>query len=317
MNASFIDLSVIIVNWNSVGYVKRCLESIYAHTSGLSFEIIVVDNASFDTVDQVISREFPKVRFVQLHENKGFAAANNSGFGIAAGAIMCFLNPDTELTTDAFTPMVRLVKDNRRIGVAGCRLLNSDQSLQTSSVLPFPTIENQIFDLEWLKRHTPQWKLWGMSALYSTRGMPQEVEAISGACLFVPRRIFEMAGGFCEDYFMYSEDVDLCYRIRLAGFTVVYNGAVEIIHHGGKSTARVKESRFGTVRMRKATARYFAKHRSKRYAEWYKRLSFVMALLRLAAIFIAAPLLFFTGRGKTIPGLVAKWLWVAQWSIGF
>jgi N-acetylglucosaminyl-diphospho-decaprenol L-rhamnosyltransferase len=310
------DLSVIIVNWNSAEYVRKCLESIYAHTSGVSFEVIVVDNASFDTVDQIIARQFPSVRFIQLRENKGFAAANNAGFAIASGEVVCFLNPDTEVRSNVLAVMSEMVGTDKRIGVAGCRLLNTDLTLQTSCVLPFPSLANQLLDIEWLKRRTPRWNLWGMRAIYSPDFGPQEVDAVSGAFMVVPRHVFEDIKGFSEDYFMYSEDVDLCFRARSAGYTVVYNGGEEIIHHGGKSSDHAKESRFATVMMREAIARFFEKHKSKAYSEMYKRLLFVSAVVRLAAIAAASPILLFSHRGKEIAGMVKKWLWVAQWSTG-
>jgi GT2 family glycosyltransferase len=316
MISSTPELSFIIVNWNSAAYLQKCLRSMYDHTAGISFEVIVVDNASFDGVEQVLTLQFPGVRFVQLRENKGFAAANNAGFAIASAETICFLNPDTEIRSNVFAAMLDLLRNDGRIGVAGCRLLNTDLTLQTSSVLPFPTLANQVFDIEWLKMRTPRWRLWGMRALFSENARPQEVEAVSGACMVVPRRVFEKVNGFCEDYFMYSEDVDLCYRIRQAGHTVVYDGTMEIIHHGGKSASHAKESRFATVMMREALARYFAKHRSKAYATMYRRLLLVVALVRLAVIAGAAPVLLCTHRGKNIAGMAAKWFWVAQWSTG-
>jgi hypothetical protein len=317
MTSSTPELSFIIVNWNSAAYLQKCLRSIYDHSAGLAFEVIVVDNASFDGIEQILARQFPGVRFLQLKENRGFAAANNAGFAIASGEVVCFLNPDTEIKSNVFAPMLGLLRTDRRIGMQGCRLLNTDLTLQTSCILPFPTLANQLFDIEWLKRRTPRWRLWGMGALFSPDARPQEVEAVSGACMVVPRRVFEQVKGFSEDYFMYSEDVDLCYKISHAGYAVIYNPTVELIHHGGKSASHTKESRFATVMMREAMAKYFAKHKSKTYSALYKRLLFLVALVRLALIAGSAPVLLCTHRGKHIAGMAAKWLWVAQWSTGF
>jgi N-acetylglucosaminyl-diphospho-decaprenol L-rhamnosyltransferase len=316
MNHSAPELSFIIVNWNSAAYLQKCLTGIYDHCAGLAFEVIVVDNASFDGIEQILARQFPGVRFLQLHENRGFAAANNAGFAIASGGVVCFLNPDTEIRNNVFAPMLDLLRADSRIGMQGCRLLNTDLTLQTSCILPFPTLANQLFDIEWLKRRTPRWRIWGIRALFSPNVRPQEVEAVSGACMVAPRRVFEEVKGFTEDYFMYSEDVDLCYKIRLAGYAVIYNPTVELIHHGGKSASHAKESRFATVMMREAIALYFAKHKSKAYAAAYRRLLLVAALIRLGVIAGAAPVLLCTHRGKNIAGMAAKWLWVAQWSTG-
>jgi len=147
--------------------------------------------------------------------------------------VVCFLNPGYRDQSNVFAPMLGLLRTDRRIGMQGCRLLNTDLTLQTSCILPFPTLANQLFDIEWLKRRTPRWRLGAW--VRSFRGRPpQEVEAVSGACMVVPRRVFEQVKGFSEDYFMYSEDVDLCYKISHAGYAVIYNPTVELIHHGEK-----------------------------------------------------------------------------------
>src|SRR5437762_3548719 len=132
------DLSIIIVNWNSKDYLRKCLKSIYANTHGIDFEIIVVDNASFDGSGELLAQDFPKVRFVQSHTNLGFARANNLGFGNSTGRNVLFLNPDTEAVGGALNELLQRLQRLPNAGVVGCKLLNTDGSMQTSCLQSYP-----------------------------------------------------------------------------------------------------------------------------------------------------------------------------------
>jgi GT2 family glycosyltransferase len=313
------ELSVIIVNWNSAGFLDKCLESIYRETREVTFEIIVCDNASFDGCDHMLRDKYPEVGFIQLDENRGFARANNIGAAGATGRLLCFLNPDTELRGNAFGTVRDAMNASGAAGTgaAGCRLLNSDLSLQTSCVMPFPTIANQLFDIEWLKMKTFRWRLWGINALFQKDSrLPVEVEALSGACMFIKPEVFTAVGGFSEEYFMYSEDVDLCRRIQKAGFRVVYCPNAEIVHHGGGSTQGKTPGLFSTVMMREALYRYFTVHRSRAYARLYRCLMFTASILRLAAVVTAAPLFLVSGKGGALVPALKKWWYIAGWATG-
>src|SRR5574338_126564 len=117
------DLSVIIINWNSAEYVRNCLRSLFANTEGIEFEVIVVDNGSFDSCERIILTEFPTVRFLQSNDNLGFARANNYGSEKATGEYLLFLNPDTEIIGGAIAGMLSLIKSLPSCGALGCRLL--------------------------------------------------------------------------------------------------------------------------------------------------------------------------------------------------
>src|SRR5687768_9098082 len=125
------DLSIIIVNWRSVEYLRLCISSIYKHTVGISYEIVVIDNASGDGVEDIIRNEFPKVIFILSSHNIGFAKANNLAYALTSGDILVFLNPDTELNHNAFALMVAHLREHASAGAVGARLLNTDGSLQT------------------------------------------------------------------------------------------------------------------------------------------------------------------------------------------
>src|SRR5215475_8918812 len=151
------DLSIIIVNWNSKAFVRKCLVSLYANTQKTKFEIVVVDNASYDGCGEMLRAEFPKVHFIQNDKNLGFAAANNLGFESTAGRNILFLNPDTEVIGPAIDTLVEFVDHNPKAGVVGGKLLNTDKSIQTSCIQRFPTILNQVLDADLLRKLFPSW----------------------------------------------------------------------------------------------------------------------------------------------------------------
>ena len=231
-----IDLSIIIVNWNSANYIRKCISSIYENTKGIDFEIVVVDNASYDECESILKSEFPHVIFVQSTRNIGFAKANNLGFKYSFGETLLFLNPDTEIIGPALNQMLSFLQSTPDAGAVGCKLLNSDLSLQTSCIQPYPTILNQVLDIEYLKLRCPKLKLWGIWPLFHNNGNPEEIEVVSGACIMIKRNTFDKVEQFSTDYFMYTEDIDLCYKINQAGYKIYYIDDANIIHHGGGST---------------------------------------------------------------------------------
>ncbi len=216
------DVSIIIVNWNSAAYVRKCLSSICCNSPGLNIEVIVVDNGSFDGCRDLVAREFPQVIFIQSHHNLGFARANNLGAARAGGTMLLFLNPDTEVPGNVLSQMAALFGHKPRAGAVGCRLLNTDGSLQTSCIQPLPTILNQALNAEVVHRVAARVGVWSVRPLFSDAKGISQVEVISGACLMVSRDAFHAVGGFSPDYFMYAEDIDLCYKLMQAGFINYY-----------------------------------------------------------------------------------------------
>ncbi len=142
------DLSIIIVNWNSTAWLLKCLESVYAQTHETAFEVVVVDNASPDGDIGIVKQRYPEVVVIESPVNLGFAGANNLGFRMSRGENVVFLNPDTELISPAFDLMLKQVRSLPSAGAVGCTLLNEDQSLQISCIQTFPTILNQLLDLD-------------------------------------------------------------------------------------------------------------------------------------------------------------------------
>jgi GT2 family glycosyltransferase len=235
-----VDLSIISVNFNSVDYLRPCVASIYEWTHGISFEIIIVDNASPTGDIDRLKEEFPKIKLVKSGANLGFAGANNLGFKHSLGEWILFLNPDIKLNSPALSVMLERARSLPELGIAGCRLLNADRSVQTSSIMKFPGILNSLLQLESLRLRWP--KLWGIGPLFSTSPEPARVDAVSGACMLVKREVFEKVAMFSEDYFMYSEDLDLCYKVTRAGLKNYHIGQAAIIHYGGASSVPERQT---------------------------------------------------------------------------
>ena len=159
--------------------------------------------------------------------------------------LYCLLNPDTELEEPAIDAMMAHLADLPDAGVLGCRLLSPDGSSNQYLQL-LPTILNQILDSEALRLRWPGCPLWRIQPLFRQQSAPVEVETVSGACMLVPKPIFLGVGGFSEEYFMYAEDMDLCYRIVKSGFRNYYCGDATMIHHGGRSSSRQTVSQWAT-----------------------------------------------------------------------
>lgn len=310
-----IDVSIIIVNWNSKDYLRKCIQSIYANTAGISFEIIVVDGASFDGCGEMLACEFPAVNFIQSEKNVGFARANNLGFEHSLGESILFLNPDTELFGPGINALYWTLTHLEDAGIVGARLLNTDGSLQTTSIKAFPTILNQLLDSEVLRRRFPRLPLWGMQPLFAAAKKPAEVQVISGACMLVKRATFESVGKFDEDYFMYSEDVDLCFKASQRGCKNYFVPGAEIIHHGGCSTTKQGTDQFANVMMRQSRWRYFKKTRGTAYATLFRASLLAAAVARLGCIWICS-LKRSVGKASASKAASSKWLAIAQWCMG-
>jgi GT2 family glycosyltransferase len=203
------------------------------------------------------------------------------------------------------------------IGVLGCRLLNSDLSVQTSSIQPFPTILNQIADVEQLRLLAPRLNLWGIGPLFeSDHGRPVEVEAVSGACLMIKRGVFEQVGSFSADYFMYMEDLDLCYQVKKVGKKVCYLGSATIVHHGGQSSKKRGGEAFVGPLMKEAVLRFLEKTRGPFYAVLYRLAMFLISILRIAVLGVLIPIPSARLDKDFLRRSLAKWYKILRWSIG-
>jgi hypothetical protein len=310
------DLSIVIVNWHSAAFVRNCLTSIYENERNLECEILVIDNASFDGCREIVCREFHEAKFIASTKNLGFAKANNLGASHSTGRNLLFLNPDTEVLGSALKAMVTLLDSRPEVGIVGCKLLNTDRSVQTSCVQSFPTIWNQALDTEYLRTMFPNAALWGTAPLWKDDSSPSPVDAVSGACLMIRRSVFEQVGGFSPNYFMYAEDADLCYNVKQAGWKTYYVSAAEVIHHGGRSSTTQGESQFTAVMMRESLREFMRLRRGRLHAAAYRLTMGLVAVLRLAVLGV----LFVLTIGRCQPDrarhALRKWAKVLRWVIG-
>lgn len=311
------DISIIIINWKSAHFVQRCLETIYRDMDTLESEIIVIDNASNDDCGTMLLHQYPHVRFIQSNDNLGFAEANNLAYMHSRGKTLLFLNPDTEIVGQAISTMHRLLWETANAGAIGCTLLNTDGSLQTSCIQAFPTILNQVLDTEAIRRRFPLLPLWGGRPLFERREIPVPVEVVSGACLMVKRQLFESVGHFSTEYFMYVEDVDLCYKIRTAGFIVYYTASASVVHHGGGSSKQRECNHFAAVVMREALFRFMMKYHGKLYGYLYRLAMSGVAFSRIILIVSIMGLLPRRPSRDVYKISLGKWINIFSWSLGF
>lgn len=310
-------LSIIIVNWNSAAYCAECLASVYASGIQVPFEIIVIDNASYDGCDKMLERDYPSVVFIQGKTNAGFAAANNTAFTHAKGEVLCFLNPDTVILKTALQTLYDNLLGNPGAGAVGAMLYNKDGSPQTTCVLSFPTLVNQVLDVEWLRQRFPRAAVFGSRAVFSKQLAPQAVEALSGACIMLNRQIFSAVGGFSEDYFMYAEDIDLCLKIRLMGHSIQFINEAEIIHFGGGSSRDPEKRLFGAVLLRESTYKLLRKFRGAAYATLYRASLAGIGVFRVVLLLLCLPPAIILGRGPSILAALSRWLRLSGWAAGF
>jgi GT2 family glycosyltransferase len=275
------DLSIIYVNWNSLDYLRESIASVIEQTHSVAYEIIVVDNASPEPGVDLLEQTFPDVKIIHSENNLGFAGANNLGFRHSTGEFVLFLNPDTKLMAPSIDLLISRHKSLPDAGIVGCKLLNTDLSVQLSSIQTYPTILNQAMDAEYLRLRWPECPLWKIAPLFSEKVSLMKVEIIPGACMLLRRSVFQQIGLFSEEYFMYAEDLDLNYKVKAAGLTNYYVGETAIIHHGGTSSSRQRVSHWATIMKYRAMVQLFRKTRGSVYALGYRLAMGVVATGRL------------------------------------
>ncbi len=311
-----IAVSVVIVNYKSAAFTRECLRTIFANADRLSPEVIVVDNASFDGCGAMIAAEFPAVTFIQEEKNLGFAGANNLGAKVSRGRHILFLNPDTEIQGPAIETLVKALESTPDAGMVGAHLLNTDLTVQTSSITAFPSILNQILGTEYLRTRFPRASLWGMRALFENHPSPVAVDAISGACMLIRRDLFEQICGFTIDYFMYAEDLDLCLKVRKSGRGVYYVPGAVIVHHGGQSSSSRPENNYADIMIRQSVLSFMRMYRGSWYAWLYRFATGISALCRIGMIAVTLPVSL--GHERKAPLLRAwrKWSSIFSWCLG-
>ena len=271
------DLAIIIVNWNTRDLLEQCLTSVLSCAGATpSFEIIVVDNASADDSAAMVRERFPFVRLVANKVNVGFARGNNQAIPMCTGRYLLLLNPDTLVLPGALEALVRFMDENPSAGAAGARLLNPDGTLQTCCYRA-PSLTRELWRLLHLDAIHP-YGIYNMADwdVQTSR----EVDVVQGAALIIRHEIVNQMGLFDEDYFIYSEEVDLCHRLHRRGWRVCWVPESQVVHYGGQSTRQVAAAMF--LRLYQGKVLYFRKHHGPRATRWYKVIVGGTALVRLA-----------------------------------
>lgn len=273
-------LSVIIVNWNARELLRRCLAHLHPAIDGLDAEVFVVDNASQDGSAAMVDEEFPWALLIENQENLGFARANNQAIRLSTGEYILLLNSDTFVRPDTIAQMLSFMQAHPEAGMSGCKLFYADGSLQPSCS-NFPTLLTELSGAFYLDRLFPRSRLFGKYLMtYWDYDDVREVDAIIGAFMLIRRRAIDEVGLMDEGFFMYSEEVDWCYRFKQAGWKVYYVPHAEAIHLWGGSSRQLEVKMF--VQMYRSRVAFFRKHHGRFAAILVKSLLALASFIRLA-----------------------------------
>jgi GT2 family glycosyltransferase len=282
-----IDVSIVIVSFNTREVLRECLESVERESVGLRVEVLVVDNHSSDGSPEMIEREFPQVRLFRSDANLGFASANNVALNVVRGRYPVLLNSDAFLRAGALTLAIQHMDENPSVGLAGARLVGRDDTWQPSARM-FPSLLTDFFVMTGLAGKFPKSRLFGsFDRTWADPMVASECDWVPGAFSIIRAEAIEKAGLFDPEFFLYSEEVDLCRRIRAAGYRIWYWPDIVVTHIGGESSRQVKSLEMSAAgaqlvlwRMR-STLLYYRKHHG--FGAWWAKM-LEIALYQLVAL---------------------------------
>jgi hypothetical protein len=285
VNDRQVDLSVIIVNWNTRDLLAQCLKSVYETDGDLSLEAIAVDNGSADGSAEMMQRDFPQTHVIANTENVGFVRANNQALAVSEGRYVLLLNSDAALVPGALSCMVQFMDAHPGVGIVGPKVLNPDGSFQ-SSYMDFPNLLSEfmlmiklskVFYGRYFPSHSPR-----------QSRETKEVDWMLGACMMMRRDTLDEIGGLDETFFMYSEEVDWCWRTKQAGWAVYYLPEATVLHWGGQSSSKVPIKRRALVY--KSKLLFLDKHYGAMTASLFKGALLTTSLLKMglwSALFLS------------------------------
>lgn len=259
------DLSIIIVSYNTKELLKQTIESVIQTVGqAINYEIIVSDNGSKDGSCEMVENSFPLVKLIKNNENLGFSKANNIAIKESSGRYVLLLNSDTVVKGNCLEKSVGFMDEFPKIGALGCRVLLPNGILDHACKRGYPTPEASLYYLLKLHKFFPNSKKFGAYTLsYLSDKEINEVDSLVGAFMMVRREAIDKVGLLDEDFFMYGEDIDWCYRIKEAGYKVMYYPEAEIIHYKGASS---KKKRFKIIyEFHRAMYLFYKKHYYKKY----------------------------------------------------
>jgi GT2 family glycosyltransferase len=257
-SAKDVNLSILIVNWNTRDLLAQCLASINAYPPAGAYEVIVVDNGSTDGSIAMVRSTFPDVILIRNIENVGFSRANNQALRVARGGYALLLNSDTVVRPNTFQPLLNVMASQPQAGAVGPTILNPDETFQ-ASYASFPTLLREFLELFGLAKYVwgPFYPSYGPESSRQTRA----VDWVGGACLLVRRACWEQVGLLDESIVMYGEEVDWCYRMRQAGWQVVHCPEASVIHYGGQSSISTPTRKY--LQLQQGRVTFFRKHRGR------------------------------------------------------
>jgi GT2 family glycosyltransferase len=275
-NKGRIEVSIIVVNYNTRDILRDCLDSVYKQAKIIECEVIVIDNASRDGSVEMIKNFFPQVILIENPINRGFAAANNQGIRVAKGEYMLLLNSDTILLDNAVKKSVEFADSHERAGIVGCRVLNRDGTLQPTCFM-FPSLLNLVLLVSCLNKLFYRSRFFGREQMtWWDRMDEREVDVVTGCFMLVRREGVRDVGLLDEQYFMYGEETDWCYRFKKKNWKVFYTPVPEIVHIGGCSSSHIKPKMI--LQLRGSILLFFKKH--------YGQMSYRLACFLTSCFFL-------------------------------
>lgn len=252
-------LSVLIINYNSGAFLERCLISLQTHLSEIHHEVCVVDNASNDGSCALVRTRFPDVRLIANGQNRGFAAAVNQGLRNTCGCYVLWMNPDAELLDDGLQRLVLYLDQHPKAGILGPQTVYPDGSRQLTC-RSFPSYQTALFNR---RSFLTKWFPWNPFSrrylqLNLNTSRVQPVDWLAGACLLHRREVSNQLGGLDERFFMYCEDVDFCFRARKQGWEILFHPSARVLHRTAASSSQFPYRML--IEHHRSMWRYYAKH---------------------------------------------------------
>lgn len=267
-------LSVIILSFNTKKLLRNCLKSVFSsdNFNERNLEVIVVDNASTDGSAELVAKGFTKAKLIQNSENLGFSAGNNKGIREAKGKYILLLNSDTRLRPDTLCSMIRVIERDKKAGAATCKLILGNGKIDPACHRGIPTPWNTFSYMVGLEKLFPRSRLFGgYHQGWKNYSIFHEVDVISGAFFLIPRKVIEIVGLLDESFFMYGEDIDWCYRIKKAGYRVLFDPRTSAIHYKKQSGRKQDRDRELRKRIHRSFMDTMAQFYMKHYADKYPR----------------------------------------------
>jgi GT2 family glycosyltransferase len=309
------DLSIIIVNWNGGEMLQDCLASIAAVAGDLKLQVIVVDNDSRDGSRETAHHRFPQFEVFNSGSNLGFARANNLARSRIKSDLVLFLNPDTILLKNSLHPMLEFIREHSEVGAVGCRMLYPDGVVHEQGLQYFPSPWTEFLNMLFLSQRTSGWlRRW---LPYLDPNQSGYVIKLYGGCLLCRKEILDQVGWFDERYFMYAEDVDLCWAILKQGAKLYYLSSADIIHIAG-GTSKKASSGFSILMKSESITKLMRKHYGAFGAVVYRLATLVSSAFRLLVLLLLRTFwfLFRSAEGNDFAGGFFKHRTLILWSLG-